>query len=57
MAIDCYFPGGHAREHHYPEGQQLEVSRKDGGTLGVDHVLARQGPLDDDLQSSMMQKK
>ena len=46
----CCFPGGHAGEHHDPEGQQLEVSGEDGGALGVDHVLARQGPLHDDLK-------
>ena len=51
MTVNCYcFPGGHAGEHHDPEGQQLEVSREYGGALGVDHVLARQGPLYDDLK-------
>ena len=54
--MTCYSPGGHAREHHYPEGQQLEVAREDGGALGVDHVLARQGPLDDDLKSVLKRR-
>ena len=48
--MTCYFPGGHAREHHDPEGEQLEIAREDGGALGVGHVLARQRPLHDDLK-------
>lgn len=43
-------PGGHPGEHHDPEWEQLEVACEDGGALRVDHVLAREGPLNDDLQ-------
>ena len=43
-------PGGHPGEHHDPEREELEVTGEDGGALRVDHVLAGEGPLDDDLR-------
>ena len=42
-------PGGHPGEDHDEEGKELEVAGEDAGPLGVAHVLAGKGALDDDL--------